>query len=92
MRCGECSQCRSWDLDQKCEVPDAVQIDKRDSKMLELSYAYRSAQEVFQEMDDGEPQSMSQVLWLISLGLTSEELITIPMVSLMSLRRMKRWR
>ena len=27
-------------------------------------------------MDDGEPQSMSQVLWLISLGLTSEELIT----------------
>ena len=34
------------------------------------------AWEVFQEMDDGEPQSMSQVLWLISLGLTSEELIT----------------
>ena len=31
---------------------------------------------MFQEMDDGEPQSMSQVLWLISLGLTSEELIT----------------
>ena len=31
---------------------------------------------MFQEIDDGEPQSMSQVLWLISLGLTSEELIT----------------
>ena len=53
---------------------------------------FRSAREVFQDLDDGEPQSMSQVLWLISLGLTSEELIAIPMVSLMSLRRMKRWR
>ena len=73
-------------------MPDAVQSDKRDSKMLELSYAFRSAQEVFQEMDDGEPQSMSQVLWLKSLGLISEELIAIPMVSLMSVRRRKRRR
>ena len=47
---------------------------------------------MFQEMDDGEPQSMSQVLWLISLGLTSGELITILMVSLMNVRRMKRCR
>ena len=38
MRCGECSQCRSWDLDQKCEVPDAVQIDERDSEMSSLGY------------------------------------------------------
>ena len=54
--------------------------------------AFRSAREVFQDMDDGEPWSMSQVLWLVSLGLTSEELITSPMVSLVSLRRMKRCR
>ena len=31
------------------------------------SLAFRSAREVFQDMDDGEPQSMSQALWLISL-------------------------
>ena len=54
--------------------------------------AFRSAREVFQDMDDGEPRSMSQVLWLISLGLTSEELTTVPMVSLMNVRRMKRCR
>ena len=40
---------------------------------------------MFQDMDDGEPRSMSQVLWLVSLGLTSEELITSPMVSLVNL-------
>ena len=26
------------DLDQKCEVPDAVQIDERDSEKLSLGY------------------------------------------------------
>ena len=38
MRCEECSQCRSWNLDQKGEVPDTVQIDERDSEKLSLGY------------------------------------------------------
>ena len=27
-----------WDLDQKCEVPDEVQVDERDSEMSSLGY------------------------------------------------------
>ena len=27
-----------WDLNQKCEVPDTVQIDERDSEMSSLGY------------------------------------------------------
>ena len=38
--------------------------------------AFRSAREVFQDMDDGEPRSMSQVLWLISLDYLQVYLMT----------------
>ena len=38
--------------------------------------AFGSAREVFQDMDDGEPRSMSQVLWLISLDYLQVYLMT----------------
>ena len=73
-----------WDLDQKRKVPDAVKTDDEDSEMSSLSYGKvqfvpfivdeRVNKQV--DMDDGEPQSMSQVLWLVSLGYLQVYLMT----------------
>ena len=59
----ETARCRAWAMEKLNSYPSA----SSSNETHRASLAFRSAREVFQDMDDGEPQSMSQALWLISL-------------------------
>ena len=85
------------------QLYSAVETDEQDSEMSSMGYGKaqlipfvvneRINKQV--DMDDGEPQSMSHALWLVSLGYLQVYLLTqrklSPMVSLGTWTRMRMW-